>query len=342
VVHVPKGPFAEATDRTSDLGDPEPVLRDLAPEVRTIASYLWARSDRRLPEGGDLRLPAVASLQILVAAVEAVREAIADTGTRGLPPEKIRALHERLDRAFARLVAELLQRGRKRSAEQLRDISHDLRSPLNSILLLVDALSNQLSGELNDVQRRQVGVLYTAALSLIEWLTDLIDASTMDDLDEIPVLAEPFSVQAVLNRADQLLGALAAHSGIELAFGLETDDPRAGDRRIFARVLVNLVSNAIHATPRGGSVRVRVWEPRPGRLSIEVEDSGTEADVVRLRKSLSMTESPASSTEERSWTRGIGLSICARLVAAVGGSIDVEGGGGQPCRFILELPFGRA
>ena len=178
-------------------------------------------------------------------------------------------------------------------------------------------------------------------LSLIEWLTDLIEASVMDDLDAFPVLAEPFSVEVVLNQVDQLLGALASHNGIELAFALETLGSRVGDRRIPARVIVNLVSNAIQATPRGGRVSVRARELRVGWLAIEVEDSGTEADIEQLQASLATAATSATGKGNAGWSRGIGLSICARLVALVEGRIEVEGGGGKPCRFLLELPFGR-
>ncbi len=332
-------PTPKNLDGRPDLGDPERALRGLPVEVRTIASYLWARADRLLPVGGDLKRPGVASLAVLAAAVGAVREAIADAGVRGLAPEKLRALHGRLDRAFARLVEDLLERAHRRSADQIRDVSHDLRSPLNTMLLLADALANQPSLAPGDVQSRQAGVLYTAALSLNEWLTDLIEASTMDEAGEIAVRVEPFPIESVLAQVDQLLGALAAHMDVALVFETPGIGSRRGDRRILARVLVNLTSNAIRATPRDGRVRIRVVDLPEGWLAIEVEDGGTDADIQRLRAGLSSPQGLQRPANDRGWTRGLGLSICGRLVQALGGRIDVEGGGGKPCRFVLALPF---
>ncbi|MCG8469014.1 MAG: HAMP domain-containing histidine kinase [Gemmatimonadetes bacterium] len=335
-------PFVTADEGAPDLGDPERVLRGLPPDVRPIASYLWARTDRQLPREGEFRPPSVGSLDQLVAGAGAVRDAITDAGARGLGLEKVRALHGRLDRAVAKLVGELLERTKARSERRLRDIAHDLRSPLNSILVLVDALANAHSGALNEVQRRQVGVLYTSALSLVDWLNDLIDSSAIRDGASVRPLEERFSMESLLNQVDQLLGPLAAHSGVELAFGLETLGPRLGDRRILARVLLNLVSNAIDATPRGGRVLVRARELRAGWLHLTVEDGGTEGDADRIRAHLTAPPEPRPLSGEGGQTRGLGLSICGRLLTAVGGRIDIEGGDGEGCRFLFEVPFDRA
>ncbi len=325
-----------------DLGDADRILRGLAPDVQPLALYLLARTDRPAvtPSAG---VPESGALDVALAAQAAVREAIVEAGERGIPAPRLRVLHGRLDRSFAKVVDEFMERAQERARRVVRDVSHDLRSPLNSILFLADALASEHSGPLDDVQRRQVGVLYTASVSLVSWLDDLIDAAGIDHADGVPVLDEPFSVEAVLDQVDHLLGALAAHTGIELAFRLETAGPRRGDRRILSRVLVNLVSNAIHATPHGGRVEVCALETRAGWLTVRVVDSGTGADVEVIRRSLT-DEAPLLTRGggDRGWTHGLGLSICARLVAAVEGDLTVEGGGRGGCRFTIDLPFDHA
>jgi len=323
------------------LGEARWILRGLSPDVQPVARYLLVRTDRRAETSADLDLPRVTSLDVLAAGVHAIREAISEAGERGLGAPRQRVLHGRLDRAFAVLVGRLLERAQRGSHILLRDLAHDLRSPLNSVVFLADALASEHSGVLSEVQRRQVSVLYTASMSLVGWLNDLIDGSDPEGLDAVRVLDEPFSVEAVLTQVDQLLGGLAAHSGIELAFRLETLGPRVGDRRILARILVNLVSNAISATPRGGRVIVRAQELRAEWLTLTVEDGGREADIERIRTHLNAAGSPLPRRRERGWTHGLGLSICALLVGAAGGRVDVQGGEGRPCRFTVELPFGR-
>ena len=129
---------------------------------------------------------------------------------------------------FVLLASLVLDRHATDSQALLRDVSHDLRSPLNSILFLADALATEHSGELNDVQRRQVGVLYSAAVSLVGLVNDLIDVSRVGDGATIEVAAEPFSVETTLQQVDQLVGPLATHGNVELAFRLETLGPRLG------------------------------------------------------------------------------------------------------------------
>lgn len=324
-----------------ELGDAERVFRGLTPEVRSVTRYLLARTDRPV-ETPSAGLPESASLEVALAAQSAVREAIVEAGECGLPAPRRRALHGRLDRAFAKVIAELMERARRRARRVVRDVSHDLRSPLNSILLLADALASGRSGTLDEVQRRQVDVLYTATLSLVAWLTDLIDAASLEETDVVVILDEPFSVEAVLSQVDQLLRALADHGGVELLFRLETVGERRGDRRILSRVLLNLVANAIQATPRDGRVDVSATETRAGWLTVTVADSGTDADVEAIRRRIAERPLLTHRDDDRGWTHGLGLSICARLVAAAEGQLSVEGGGGERCRFTLDLPFPRA
>jgi signal transduction histidine kinase len=219
-------------------------------------------------------------------------------------------------------------------------VSHDLRSPLNSILFLADALATEHSGALNDVQRRQVGVLYTAAVSLVGLVNDLIDVTRLGDAASIDVASDPFSVESVLQEIDKLVGPLATQSDVDLAFRLETLGRRLGDRRILMRILINLVSNAVHATGPGDRVEVRAVE-REGDLRVTVTDSGSEADVPQLRARLRESPLPAPGARTEGWTRGLGLAICSRLVEAAKGAMSVEATPDGGCRFTVDLPFPR-
>ncbi|MDX1579762.1 MAG: HAMP domain-containing sensor histidine kinase [Gemmatimonadota bacterium] len=331
---------AEPALRPDELEDADRILRGLPPDVQPIARFLAERLGPAPP--GNPEVPRPKSFEVIGAAVGAVREIVLDATDRGLPPQRARVLHGRLDREVEGLMRRVVRESRSESRELLRDVSHDLRSPLGSILFLADALAGEQAGSLNEVQRRQASVLYTAALSLEGLLNDLIDASQLGQLRAIEPVEERFSLEAVLERIDQLSGPLAAQRGVELAFRLETLGPRVGDRRILTRLLLNLVSNAIRATPRGGRVEVRAWEERATLLFVSVEDRGTGADLAEIRRHL--TEAPllGVGSRESGWTHGLGLSICSRLVEAVEGRIEVESKGEEGCRFTLTLPFPRA
>lgn len=331
-----------------DPAGPEParpwdatrILHGLPEEAHAVARHLEGRllGDPR----GEARPPEdLGSIEAVGAAVHALREAIVESGERGLPPGRVRALHAGLDRELVRLVLGALERRSKDSRMLLRDVSHDLRSPLNSVLFLADALATGHSGELNEVQRRQVGVLYTAAMSLVGLVNDLIDVTRLGDASSLEVLSEPFSVESVLQQVQQLVGPLATRVGLDLAFRLETLGPRRGDRRILVRILINLVSNAIQAAGQGGRVVVRAFDAGDGGLRVTVSDSGTDTDIERLRARLSESPLPTTGSRGRGWTHGLGLVICSRLVQAGGGRMDIEEAPDGGSRFTVDLPFPR-
>lgn len=332
-----------ASDDRPDLRVAERAIRGLSPDAKPFARHLLDHVFG--PDAGDgsgAVLPRAGSPEVIGQAVLAVREAIARSGEEGMPHRRLRVLHRRLDREFVRLVQATLDRNLGDARALLRDVSHDLRSPLNSIVFLAEALSTGHSGPMTDVQRRQVGVLYQAALSLTGLLNDLIDAARLDETFEIQVSEEPFSLEEVLRQVDGLLGPSAAQGGVELAFRLETLGPRRGDRRIVTRVLLNLVANAIQASPRGGRVEVRAHEERAAWLTVTVADQGEDPDLDRIRRVLAEAPLPDPGSRDRGWTHGLGLSICARLATAAGGRIEVASAGDRGASFRLELPFGRA
>lgn len=293
------------------------------------------------PEGGDACLPEDVDLEDAWVAVEAVRTAILEAGRRGAPPEVARRLHERLDREAAGLARAAVGQCISDSRALLRDVSHDLRSPLNSILFLSDTLLGEHSGKLNPVQRRQVGVLYTAAVTLVGLVNDLIDAARLGEGAEISVSHISFSVESVLSDVRSLLGPLAGHRGVELRFHLETVGPRTGDRQLLSRVLINLLTNAIQATEAGGHVEVRVTETKEGCLRLEVRDDGPGADVERLRRLISTDGDPYRAGKTKGWTHGLGLAISSQLVQTAGGTLGVEPASGRGTKFVVELPFRR-
>lgn len=357
-------PLAEAQGRREGPGEreereteafpawwPRPAVPDEAPEgTGRLVSRLEGRlfgsapargkaSDGEAP-GGDA---ASASPAALGSAVAALRSSILEMDRNATPRGRSRELHRRLDRESARLAEEMLERAVDESRELLEHVSHDIRSPLNSVLFLADTLLSEHSGTLNEVQRRQVGVLYTATVTLVNLVNDLIDASRLERRGEIQVRHLSFSVEAVLNEVKSLLGPLAAHRGAELRFHLETVGPRTGDRQVLSRLLINLITNAVQATGEEGRVDVTVSEPREAWLRLEVRDDGTGSDVAELERTIERgSRSPYPLENRKGWTHGLGLMITSRLVDAAGGRIDVESELDEGTRFTVQLPFPRA
>ena len=259
-----------------------------------------------------------------------------DPATFGLRARR----HAELDAATLEAVAQIVERHGSRQRRFLQDISHDLRSPLNSILFLADALRSGHSGPLNPVQIRQVEVLFMAAVTLVKMVNDVIDFARIGSDATLTCAMLPFSLETVVSDVRGLIGPVVAHNDVELSIEMPAAGLRTGDAQIVNRVLLNLISNAVTAIPDGGHVEVRIRDCADGGMQIDVVDSGADAPIEKIRAALEADDPDHLAGETRGWTHGLGLSISSRLVRAAGGSVAVEATerGGASFRVILPFP----
>jgi len=258
-----------------------------------------------------------------------------DPSTHGLRARR----HAELDAAALEAVSQIMERNAFRQRRFLQDISHDLRSPLNSILFLADALKSEHSGALNPVQARQVEVLFMAAVTLVKMVNDVIDFARLGSSAPLPSARMPFSLETVVSDVQSLVGPMVTHNDVTLAIDLRARGLRTGDSQALNRVLLNLISNAIHALHDGGRVEVLVTDQDDGSLRITVSDDGEDVPIEKIRNVLNTDDAYRLAGETRGWTHGLGLSISARLVRAAGGSITVVSASGGGAVFTVLLPF---
>jgi signal transduction histidine kinase len=334
------------------------LREDLPAGVRRLAEALrrYADADRafgvsesaEVEDGDSTTAASEMSLPLLLeqsggvdltecwAAVEGVRAEVEDE----LDPAERAVKHSRLDNAALELAEVALARRFALHRQIVQDISHDVRSPLNSILLLADSLLNG-PGPLNPLQHRQASILYDASVALVRLVNDIIDASRMDPEGEIPVERAPFSVPELLEEVRRLALPLAEHRAVELVMEAEGARRRLGDRKLLCRVLVNLVTNGVEASGESGRVEVRLADSTLGDLHAEIVDSGLDADIARLRDFLDASREPYPRRQE-GWTRGLGLAISGRLVRAADGAVRVDRLEDGRTRFQVDIPFREA
>ena len=269
-------------------------------------------------------------------AVEAVREEIED---EALDPTTRARRHSLLDLAALKLAGAAVDQTVYANRRVIEEISHDIRSPLNSILLLADSLHQEHAGPLNAVQRREARVLYTAAVTLVRLVNDLMDAARLAS-DRHEIASVPFSLSTVLAETRSLVAPLAAHRSVRLAFEPATGR-RIGDRQLLCRILLNLASNAVEAAGESGTVALRIDESDSRSLRAQVRDTGRDADLERLRALIGEGEE-FYPRQDQGWTRGLGLAISGRLARAAGGEVTVERVLEGRTQFTVYLPFEEA
>jgi signal transduction histidine kinase len=249
------------------------------------------------------------------------------------------SLHHRLDSAALELARAALGQAVYANRRAIEDISHDIRSPLNSILLLTDSLLHGHGGSLNPAQQRQVSVLLTAAVALVRLVNDVMDASRIDSGRYVHVESATFSVNELLTETKRLVSPLAVHRSVNLVFDTSTEQ-RVGDRQLLCRVLINLASNAVEEVGEGGTVEVRLDGSRQDWLRADVIDTGDKADIDRLRRMIA-EDGDFYPRYHQGWARGLGLAISGRLVRRAAGDLSVDRlADGRTC-FSVNLPFSR-
>ena len=218
------------------------------------------------------------------------------------------------------------------------DIAHDLRSPLASILFLAEVLWREHSGAVNETQKRQLGIIYSAALRLISMASDIIELARGGNLIEPDPV--PFSLRELLVSLRDILRPMAEEKGLDLGIAAPAVDLRRGQPAALRRVLLNLASNSLKFTETG-AVEVALEEGGEDRVTFTVRDTGPGIpDSVRRR----LFQPFRRVRGRRGYTfsgAGLGLAASRKLVEAMGGSLDVDSEDGRGTTFTFEVTLPR-
>lgn len=223
--------------------------------------------------------------------------------------------------------------------ELVVEVAHDLRSPLTSILFLAETLQRARSGPVNPVQERQLGLIYSAAFGLSSVASDVIELARggdrLVDLDPIP-----FSVTDILESVRDIVQPIAEEKNLTVRLQPPEADFRVGHPVALSRVLLNLTTNALKFTAEG-FVEVTARQSTPQGIEFSVRDTGRgipPQSMATLFEPFRRRQKPGEYAFSGS---GLGLSICRKLVEAMGSSLQVETAPSYGTRFYftLDLPL---
>jgi signal transduction histidine kinase len=214
-------------------------------------------------------------------------------------------------------------------------VSHELRTPLTSIVGYLEFLREGEGGELTAEQTDYVSVIERNADRLQQLVDDILQLGRADE-GRIKLTIEPVDVASLVRRAAESAGPIAERKGLMLAAEVTPEEPDlAGDRRLLAQALDNLVSNAVKFTPGGGTVTIRA-RPTGEGVELEVQDSGVGIPADELphlfERFFRASTAVASGT-------GLGLSIARSIVDLHGGTITVDSTVGVGSTFRMRLPL---
>jgi cell cycle sensor histidine kinase DivJ len=230
------------------------------------------------------------------------------------------------------------QRANASKSRFLATMSHELRTPLNAIIGFSEMLTN------DDLMLQPARKLEYAKLinesghHLLSVVNGILDMSKMET-GNFEITPEPFAPAQAIASCSDLLALKARDAGVEIKTRIAPGLPEiVGDRRAFNQILINLISNAIKFTPRGGRITVSALCDGP-KLSVSVEDTGVGIgadDLPRLGEAFFQARASYDRKHDGS---GLGLSIVKGLVKLHDGDIDIRSRLGEGTRVTVRLPL---
>ncbi|MBI4347475.1 MAG: HAMP domain-containing histidine kinase [Elusimicrobia bacterium] len=220
----------------------------------------------------------------------------------------------------------------------LAQITHDLRNPLTAIIAHVNVLGMGIHGPVNEKQKKNLDLVQESSLYLNELIGDILDLTKLE-AGKMEFAPKPVDAHAAARAVLDLNSARAAEYGVALECAVPEGASVTADPEGLKRVLINLVSNALKFTPKGGKVTVGLASVN-GSDRISVSDTGIgipEDKLGLLFRKFSQVAETKNKVREAAGT-GLGLVICKQIVEAHGGTIGVESVYRKGTTFFFHLP----
>jgi len=231
-------------------------------------------------------------------------------------------------------------------SEFLANMSHELRTPLNAINGFSEMMVSEMYGSLGDPRYHAYAQdILSSGQHLLALINDVLDMSKIE-AGKMTLRFEPIQLDELVDDALRLVRNRAESAGLSVLVDALAPPKVEGDYRALKQVLLNLLSNALKFTPRGGRVTVRVADLRDdqlARVKVSVEDTGigiSAQDLARLARPFEQIESQHAKTQQGT---GLGLALSKSLVEMHGGSLEIESepGVGTTVSFLLPASQGR-
>lgn len=253
--------------------------------------------------------------------------------------ESVQAQSDRQLATFRRSITELTERTDDliHSRNQfVKNVSHEFRTPLNHILGATQLLATT---PLDEEQRELVSLAEGSGRELLGLIDDAI---SVHDLEQGGGELKVGSVdlKAILRNIQDTYRPRADAKRLGFSITLEEGlgGERTGDAAALERVICNLLDNALAFTDRG-RVEIGVYDIRPGRLAVDVSDTGIGIPPELQERIFEPFRQGDESDTRRHGGLGTGLAVCRRTARLMGGEVSVRSAPGEGSRFRLEVPL---
>ncbi|HEX3809362.1 MAG TPA: PAS domain-containing sensor histidine kinase [Rhizomicrobium sp.] len=266
----------------------------------------------------------------------------ASTATNGQTPDIVAVTRDiserkRQERALikARDAAEEASRAKSRF---LANMSHELRTPLNAIIGFSEVMTHQMFGPVGSKRYLEYShLIHESGGHLLELINGILDMSKIE-AGKFELSEEIFDLKDLIEQSVRFVKLQAERAGLALKTDVSADATTIfADKRAIKQLIVNLLSNGVKFTPRGGEIRVRATRDARG-IEIAVSDTGTgisTRDLERLGKPFEQVEGEHVRSKEGT---GLGLALVKAFAGMHGGEAKIESTLGEGTTVRVRLP----
>jgi signal transduction histidine kinase len=257
--------------------------------------------------------------------------------------QALRAELEETNRGVLALYAELdSQADQLRQATELKSrflayMSHEFRTPINSIRSITRLLLDRVDGPLSEEQERQVSFIQQNATEFAEMVDDLLDLAKVE-AGRVEISPAWFEMVDLFSALRGMFKPVLTNPAVNLVFEEPQDVPKLyTDDRKLSQILRNFISNALKFTPRG-EVRVSAKLEADAMVTFSVADNGIGIAPEfheSIFQDFSQVQSPL---QRRLRGTGLGLSLSKKLAEILGGSVTLESEPGKGSVFSVTIP----
>ena len=220
----------------------------------------------------------------------------------------------------------------------LANMSHELRTPLNAIIGFSEVMTREMFGPVGPRYQEYSRLIYESGGHLLELINSVLDMSKIE-AGKFELYEELFDLVDVTGGTLRVVKMQAERAGVALSAQVAPEAARIfADKRAVKQILLNLLTNGVKFTPRGGTVRVTARVDGQG-LEIAVSDTGTgisKADLAKLGRPFEQVEGAQTRAKEGT---GLGLALVKSLAAMHGGDAVLESALGEGTTVKVRLPY---
>ena len=224
--------------------------------------------------------------------------------------------------------------------EFLANTSHELRTPINGIIGIVESMVDGATGQLTDEQKYNLAVVSNSGKRLSNMINDILDFTKLKN-KEIVLQIKPVDLKTIVDTVLVLSKPLVKGKGLSLVDEIDASVPIVdADENRIQQILYNLIGNAIKFTEKG-KIAVSA-EAADAWVAVSVSDTGIGIPEDKFDRIFESFEQVDGSTAREYGGTGLGLSITKKLVELHGGTIRVESKPGEGSRFTFTIPASKA